>query len=1014
MEVSATVFLNSTDPAQLFVRGRDLNSATPTYYAISVTRGLALQLTRVQDGQATVLSTGHSDGYLSGQWVQLSLRAAGDVLSVQVRRTDNGRYMTSSGEWVSQPVNAIQTADTGIASPGQVGLARGAVGNDKLLFDNFRVQQVVPDLRELLQAQRFDSTPTGRLPDGWLQWSSRPDGSAQVGWDQTLQLNGQSTTVTRAWLNRAMPADVQVSSSINVDGVAPTQVLARGQNLGTAAPSYYAASVSRGLNVQLLRVVNGQQTVLGQVQSRDYVSGQWIQVSLVAKGTDLRVQVFRTDTSQYLQANGTWGLAPAWALARTDAALTKGGLTGLVRGAGSANAVGVDNFIVTSPPARWDEGNPIPTRQDKPTNTPPPPTDPGSPPTLPPSTGGGGGTGTTPANPALPPVPRNLPWIRLAELAYYGTPLTDFEKNLLKNDVDLVIPNLAYLDEIAKISPDTPQFLYTNVSNIYLSLLTDWLAYADSHGIGRENAFYHVTEATPFAGASASSVAVAQFWSVFRNNADGTAVNATSAAHTPGATVALAGAGGSLNIGYTEKFREIDVGVRTAGAGGWAGRLEYVTAVDSQGRPTAWATLPLLQDGTAGFRRSGTVTFDPPSNWVAATLNGSDRLFYVRVRTTSSGGTAPVLSSLLSADYTNSRGGSGGTIPAFDATADKNHDGYLNDAEYAARKPGMNARFAYQSRLTYPNYGPNRFATDVSNAAFRAWVADYNARFMKSAPQATGVFVDNSSGKLDVDPASVQEALGSYAADYGSLLGSLNAQFSKSGRWLIANTGGAGTSTDPIIKNGVSYLQEFALRPMSSNYVQFEDLVASLAYDRKLSGGKAYEILDSLPTGGDPADPRTQLATLAQYYLLADPNLSFLLMNGGAEPSSGWARHWTDAIKYNVGKPTSAEYVYATGAGPGEPGARLQGVRAGVRQRAGAVQAAVVHEGDQRHDGRRHGHHDRPGRHVPAGAGGRHAGRADHADHPAERGGGGAGEGAVSHAGGTPAGAGLARERVTR
>jgi len=119
----------------------------------------------------------------------------------------------------------------------------------------------------------------------------------------------------------------------------------------------------------------------------------------------------------------------------------------------------------------------------------------------------------------------------------------------------------------------------------------------------------------------------------------------------------------------------------------------------------------------------------------------------------------------------------------------------------------------------------------------------------------------------------------------------------------------------------VTYLEEFALRPMSANYVQFEDLAATLAYRRQLSGGTAYEILDSLPTAGfDANNPRVQLSTLAMYYVLADPNLSFLMMNGGNEPASSWTRHWTDAIKFNVGKPTATWTVFATGQDPSNRG----------------------------------------------------------------------------------------------
>jgi hypothetical protein len=743
-------------------------------------------------------------------------------------------------------------------------------------------------------------------------------------------VSNRSGGVNRAWFNRYEPADIQVSSSLYVDSLMPAELIARGQNLGTTRPTFYAVSVTRGLDVQLVRVVNGQQTVLGDIKSKTWLSGQWLQVSLVTKGNELRAQVFRTDTGQYLNSDGSWGLAPNWALIRTDRAIVNGGYTGVGRAGGTTGTLSFDNFVITSAPLRWDEMNTIPTRDDKPTPVPPPPDGSGggvpspppvspppvSPPPVSPPPVPSPGTGST----GLPAVPRSLGWIRLAQLAYYGTPLTDFEKSLLRNDVDLVIPNLSYLDQISKISPDTPQLVYTNVSNVYLGMLTDWLQYADRNHLNREAAFYHVNRATPASGASASSVPVNRFWGVYRGAGTTGLTDLTSAARNADTSLAFGSLGQSLNIGYTEKFREINLTLRAGAANSWAAQLEYVTAVDSQGRPTAWAPLRTVTNGTNNLTRSGQLTFDPPANWVAASINGSARLFYVRFRTTHAG-TAPVALSILGRDYTNSKGGNSGTIPAFDSAADTNKDGYLSDAEYAKRRPGYDARFAYESRLFYPNYGPNRFASNVSNPAFRAWAADYHARLAAAQPQADGFFVDNSVGKLAVNPAGVVEPLTNYSADYGSLLGSVNKKLSATGRWLIANTSGAGSAADPIIKNGVTYLEEFALRPMSANYVQFEDLAATLAYRRQLSGGKAYEILDSLPTNGfDATNPRTQLTTLAMYYLLADPNLSFLMMNGGNEPASSWTRHWTDAIKFNVGKPTASWTVFATGQDPSNRG----------------------------------------------------------------------------------------------
>src|SRR5205823_1562647 len=113
--------------------------------------------------------------------------------------------------------------------------------------------------------------------------------------------------------------------------------------------------------------------------------------------------------------------------------------------------------------------------------------------------------------------------------------------------------------------------------------------------------------------------------------------------------------------------------------------------VDTAGNPTAWTPLHSLSDTTAGLTRSGQILFDPPAGWKTASVDGSDRLFYVRVRTLTAG-SAPIANTILGRDYVGGHGTTSGVIPAFDASADLDHDGYLNDAEYAHRAPGENAR----------------------------------------------------------------------------------------------------------------------------------------------------------------------------------------------------------------------------------------------------------------------------------------------------------------------------------
>jgi len=918
VEASVAVLLASPVPVHLVVRGQNLNTPTPTYYAATLARGGEVQLLKVVKGQATVLASVKSASYFSSQWATLTLRAAGDQLQIRLHRGDTNSYLDAQGNWSRNDDTAIDKRDSAIIAGGSVGFTKPSGAATDIALDSLRIGPANPTTPTVLNEERF-GTAAESLPASWSHVSAGT--TYRVLADETLRVSGGSTSESRAWLSRTLPADVQVTSSLFVDSLVPAGLIARGVNLHTTKPTYYSASVSRGLEVKLSRTLEGIDTVLATVKSKTYVSGLWVQASLAVKGDQLGVQVFRSDTGQYLPANGEWRLAPAWAVLRGDTSIRSGERAGLRRGLGYAGELVVDNVLVTAAPARVGLLVPIPTARDKPTTPLPPVEDlPSAPvplPTVPPPVVVVPTVPPVAVNPRLPVVERHYSHIRVAELAYHGTPITSFELGLLKNSIDLVIPNSVYLSTIAAASPTTPQFVYTNISNIYLGLLTDWLDYADRMKLSRESAFYHVAAATPFTGLSASAVPVDRFWSVQSSDAFGAWTNVTSLARVNPQVLPFGTAvNASVAFGAPEKFREINFDLTTMAGSGWLGKYEYVRAVDASGTPTAWAPLTLLADGTINLRRDGQVTFDPPRDWVSASLNGSAKLFYIRLRTTSAG-SAPAAASVKGRDYTAFRGATlGGVTPAFDHAADLDRDGYLNDREYAARKSGFNARFVSESRLTYPTYGPMRYATNVADASFRAWAVDYHVRLARAMPLARGFFVDNSVGKIDIDPATVKESLAGYAASYGALLGTVNTRLMADGKWLIANTAGAGTAAEPIAAAGVSTLEEFALRPMTANHVQLDDLAALLKYRRQLSGGKAYEILDSLPQGLDATNDRVELTTLAMYYVVADPELSMLMLNGGNEPASSWTRHWFDAIKFNVGKPKGSHTVFAQGFDP--------------------------------------------------------------------------------------------------
>ena len=221
---------------------------------------------------------------------------------------------------------------------------------------------------------------------------------------------------------------------------------------------------------------------------------------------------------------------------------------------------------------------------------------------------------------------------------------------------------------------------------------------------------------------------------------------------------------------------------------------------------------------------------------------------------------------------------------------------------------------AGRTRLFYGYYGQERFATNPSSAAFRAWAVDYSKRYLQSHPYSGGLFMDNSSGSPFLSTTNILESTSSYSHDYGAMLNAISKAIAP--RWILANTAGGSTTADGVVSQNTGYFEEFALRPLAQSYSQFEDLAALVAHRAGLRSPPPYAVLDSLPTGGSPTDGRTQLATLAEYYLLADPHTTFLDPYGGFEPGTSWTRHWIPAAAYDVGPPQGPWSLFATGSDP--------------------------------------------------------------------------------------------------
>ena len=203
----------------------------------------------------------------------------------------------------------------------------------------------------------FQRGPVSGLPADWRQWSNQPGqptfavdrAGPGLGDQGRLVSDGTSGTVGRAWVTTPYAADVEASAAVFLSSLSPAQVFVRGQNPNGGTPSYYAASVVRGAELQLVRVVAGKSVVLGAVKSADWINDQWVTVKIRAVGDQLTVYLHRGDTNQYLDSAGKWTRRPVAALDRADTTIRTGGVVGVARPAAVAGAVALDSLRIGPP-----------------------------------------------------------------------------------------------------------------------------------------------------------------------------------------------------------------------------------------------------------------------------------------------------------------------------------------------------------------------------------------------------------------------------------------------------------------------------------------------------------------------------------------------------------------------------------------------------------------------------------------------------------------------------------------
>ncbi|MCU0704105.1 MAG: Ig-like domain-containing protein [Fimbriiglobus sp.] len=972
---AVSVRSNAAARLEVIARGTNLGAATPTYVAAVALPGGGAELVEVRAGVRTTLgrvAPAHSLP-LQGVWLQVQVVTNAEVVAVRVRRADTGQFLTPAGGWQADPIDAARGTTSVRPTAGSLGVGRLSGGHGMAHLDDFVVlppptpatPPTTPNPNDLVES--FDTTRPKPLPNGWQQWSNDGLPRAAVGTtrafspDSGLSLTGSSATATRAWFGTALSADVVAEASVFADTLIPAGVIVRGANLNSTTPSYYSLSVVRGLTVQLKAVVNGAETVLGSVKSAGWLSGQWVRLSLEVRGDQVRGRVYRTDTRQWLAADGSWVGRQDTAFTVNSTAVSGIGVVGVERARSSSGTVWFDDFSarsansVAAPTVSVSASQPNPVsgvvrftaaatpaeriaRVEFRLNGVLRSTSSSATAQWELNTAGlpngehrldvlaldvDGRTGTAAltllvqnSDTDRPTEVRKYSHIRLAQLAYAGNPMGATELEIARKSLDLIIPNTRFLPSLEAVAPDTPKVIYSNISNLYGNLLTDWFDYAAANGVDRESAFFHVTQPTAFSGQSAASVPVRNFWAVQRGAANGigTLTDFTRAASGTGATGTPFGTTGqALHLGWTDPFREINFTLQSP-ATGWAGNFEYVAEVNADGSPKVWKTLSLLGNTTRGFTTSGQLVFDPPADWLPAKLRGNGQLlYYMRVVTTQ--GTGPTARTLFGRDYVNANGRSEGTIPAFDEQADHNGDGYLTDAEWARRRQGFNARFEHESRLFFPYYGQMRFVTNPAGTAVKGWAADYHKEQLAENPLADGVFLDNSNGRLPFAGTPVKESVATFTTDLAAAVGAVTRALP--GKWVVANTAGSITEGNAIAAESTAVLEEFLLRPNDHNWANLLDMQERI--NGRLAADAAHVIIDTHPGTGRLTSERTRMGALAYYYLLGDPDKTFLMFFGGSGPSSPWRDVFVPAATFDIGRPTGEMKIFSTGNDPQNP-----------------------------------------------------------------------------------------------
>jgi hypothetical protein len=267
--------------------------------------------------------------------------------------------------------------------------------------------------------------------------------------------------------------------------------------------------------------------------------------------------------------------------------------------------------------------------------------------------------------------------------------------------------------------------------------------------------------------------------------------------------------GGALYIYSSEPFTQLEFTFSRLARGGTVS-IDYPSATDNNGRVSQWSPLRNIRDKTKNFSANNQITWKLPPDWVRATthdgsgasygsgqyfgdayLRDGGQLYVTRItwQATLPDDIRPLLANVQLEDHfpviptpadapvSNAEGYTiqrWRKVRGFDASADKNGDGYLSPKEYRRRtNKDATARFRWESRVipfgSMWSQSSSWALTNLASPQYLAVISDYyQAEWAKQG--LNGAYNDDTNRLLGKNQFTIYS--GGTVAELGLIAGS--------------------------------------------------------------------------------------------------------------------------------------------------------------------------------------------------------------------------------------------------